>query len=293
MPPDAGGTFLTRHCVAVAWFPHEPIDAVTCCILYSRVSKLGNTGCKEPSHSRTAQKTPSLNHVSDQKWRLRFFLTLDPIAGSPATGKFVAGITNLFVDDLFGTGGNEMEQRVLTRLRKDFQVGSEDWNDVAFTGQRIRWTQDSQNGPCIEVSQDKAIDELEEIPVERNTKEDLHRTPSMHAMYRSLLGQINWLQSRTQFQCCYKISRCASMAASPTVGDVKSLNKLARQIKSQPVKLQYWPLTGPLRILGFPDASYRNNVTERHDSVLGRIARAIFKGRNDVWKSDRLRKSKD
>ena len=28
---------------------------------------------------------------------------------------------------------------------------------------------------------------------------------------------------------------------------------------SQPVKLQYWPLTGPLRILGFLDASYRNN----------------------------------
>ena len=45
---------------------------------------------------------------------------LDPTAGSPATGKSVAGINNLFVDDLFGTGGTEMEQRVLTRLRKDF-----------------------------------------------------------------------------------------------------------------------------------------------------------------------------
>ena len=49
------------------------------------------------------------------------------------------------------------------------------------------------------------------------------------------------------------------MAASPTIGDVKSLNKVARQIKSQPFKLQYWPRTGPLRILEFPDASYRNN----------------------------------
>ena len=32
--------------------------------------------------------------------------TLDPLAGSPATGKFLAGIINLFVDDLFGTSGN-------------------------------------------------------------------------------------------------------------------------------------------------------------------------------------------
>ena len=143
---------------------------------------------------------------------------LDLKAGSPATGKSVARIINLFVDDLFGTCGNEMEQRVLTRLRKDFQVGSEDWNDVTFTRQRIRRTQDTQNGPHIEDSQYKAIDELEEIPVKQNTKQDLHCTPSMHTMYRSLPGQITWVQSRTQFQCCYKISRCASMAASPTIG---------------------------------------------------------------------------
>ena len=95
--------------------------------------------------------------------------------------------------------------------------------------------------------------------MERNTKEDLHCTHSMHTMYRSLLGQINGIQSRIQFQRCHKFYRCASMAASPTIGDVKSLNKLARQINSQPVKLQYWSLTGPLRMLGFLDASYRNN----------------------------------
>ena len=135
---------------------------------------------------------------------------LDPIAGSPATGKSVTRIVNLFVDDLFGTGGTE--HRVLARLSKDFQVGSEDWIDVTFTGQRTRWIKDHQSGPCIEVSQQKAVDELEEIPVERNTKEDLHCTPAMHTRYRGLLGQINWVQSVTQFQCCYKFSRCASMA---------------------------------------------------------------------------------
>ena len=81
----------------------------------------------------------------------------------------------------------------------------------------------------------------------------------MHTKCRILPGQINWLQSRTQFQCCYKFSRCASKAASPTIGDVKALSKLARQIKSQPVKREFCPLTRPLRILGFPYASYRNN----------------------------------
>ena len=92
-----------------------------------------------------------------------------------------------------------------------------------------------------------------------NTKEDLHCTLAMHTRYRSLLGQINWLQSRTQFHCCYKFSRCASKAASPTIGDVKAFNKLTKQLKSQPVKVQFWPPTGLWRIIGFPDASHRNN----------------------------------
>ena len=49
------------------------------------------------------------------------------------------------------------------------------------------------------------------------------------------------------------------MAASPTIGDVKAFNKLATQCKSQPLNLQFWPLTGPLRIIWFPDVSHRNN----------------------------------
>ena len=40
---------------------------------------------------------------------------------------------------------------------------------------------------------------------------------------------------------------------------MKAVNKLARQLKSQLVKPQFWPLTGPLRRIGFPDASHRNN----------------------------------
>ena len=96
---------------------------------------------------------------------------------------------NLLVDALFGTRWN----------RNGPTCDSEDWNDVTFTGQRIRWMKDSQSGSCIEVSQQIAVEEMEEISVERNTKENLHCTPAIHIRYRSLLGQIIWLPSRTQF----------------------------------------------------------------------------------------------
>ena len=77
------------------------------------------------------------------------------------------------------------------------------------------------------------------------------------------------------------------MAASPTIGDEKALNKLARQLKSLPVNLQFWPVTGPLRIIGFPDASYRNNgdgSSQKGMTVF--LAGSREKRRNVIWKID-------
>ena len=55
--------------------------------------------------SNTSVKPRVTTEVDDA-----FEKMLDPIAGSPATGKSVTRIINLFVDDLFITGGTEMEQ---------------------------------------------------------------------------------------------------------------------------------------------------------------------------------------
>ena len=35
--------------------------------------------------------------------------------------------------------------------------------------------------------------------------------------------------------------------------------QLIRQLKASPVTLRFWKLEGPLRLIGYPDASYRNN----------------------------------
>ena len=135
-----------------------PTRADRCChVLYSILSltraleHLGQGAVAQQNDTKDAF-TKSREH---SEMEATFEKTLDPIDGRKAGGKSVAGIINRFVDDLFGIGGNEMEQRVLTRLRKGFQVGSEDWSDVTFTGQRIRWTHDSQNGQYIEVNQNK------------------------------------------------------------------------------------------------------------------------------------------
>ena len=55
-----------------------------------------------------------------------------PITGSPSHGKLVSGIICLHVDDLFCVGDNIFYHHVVSAIQKDYQIGSEDTNDVIF-----------------------------------------------------------------------------------------------------------------------------------------------------------------
>ena len=175
---------------------------------------------------------------------------------------------------------------VSQRLKTDFQVGSEDLNDIEFCGQRIKWKYDKQNKKShITVDQNKCIDELHEVTFDKHLADSTACNPVLHTAYRSVLGMLNWLQSRTQFQIAYSFSRCASAAAAPTIGHVRTLNKLVRQVKAKPVMLHFWPMniTKPLRIVAYPDASYRNN--EDKSSQMAQVmflAEAKQSGRTDT-----------
>ena len=79
-----------------------------------------------------------------------------------------------------------MKKRVLDRIRTDFQVGSEDTDEIVFTGQRIRW-----NGKTLVVDQDMAIEELSEIQFDKSLKDEVAYNPALRIEYRSLLGSIN------------------------------------------------------------------------------------------------------
>ena len=203
-------------------------------------------------------KTPD-NSVDDM---LDFLL--DPITGSPARGMTIHGVIDLHVDDLFMVGDKVFEKDILTQIKRDFQVGSEDTENVVFTGQRVRW----QKGHIV-VDQDQAVEELSAISIDSSLKDNVKCNPQQHTAFRSLLGSLNWLQSRTQFHVAYKFSRAASAAAAPTIGDIRMLNKVVRTVRSNPVRLHFWPLEGTLRIIGYPDASYRNN--EDQSSQRGQV----------------------
>ena len=70
-----------------------------------------------------------------------------------------------------------------------------------FTGQRVRWVFDEhKKKKYISIDQKLSVQELEEISIPKHLKDTDLCDKQLHTSYRSLLGSINWLQSRTQFQ---------------------------------------------------------------------------------------------
>ncbi|MDP7646981.1 MAG: hypothetical protein QGH82_02765, partial [Candidatus Woesearchaeota archaeon] len=204
---------------------------------------------------------------------------LDPVTGSPAHGKASQGFVCLHVDDLFAAGTPAFLKYLRECLLREYEIGSETSDNIMFVGQRIRW-----QGDTLIVDQDMKIEELQEIKFEKGSKDDTLCAPAMHTEYRSVLGNINWLQSRTQFHIAYRFSRAASAAAGPTIGDVKELNKVVRTVRAQPVRLTFWPLRGLLRILGYPDAAFKNNAdksSQRGQCIFIGEARKGTKGSTD------------
>ena len=171
------------------------------------------------------------------------------------------GMCCLHVDDLFITGTPEFLEKFKKVVKSQFKIGHEDVNDLMFTGQRVKWIIDekTKKKSHITVEQSLCVSELTEVVIPKGLKDEDKCDKDLHTAYRSLLGSINWLQSRTQFQSCYQFSRCASAAAAPTIGDCKTLNKLCRQIVGDPMELMFWPLQGDPRLVAMPDAAFRNN----------------------------------
>jgi hypothetical protein len=127
---------------------------------------------------------------------------LDPINGSPSKGRKAIGLMVLHVDDLFITGSKKFWEEVVGKLKQDYQIGSDDKSDVMFTGQRIR-----KQGIPVVLDQDKGIEELSEIQFDKTLSDTMTCPPALHTEYRSVLGALNWLQSRTQYAAAYKFTR--------------------------------------------------------------------------------------
>ena len=72
-------------------------------------------------------------------------------------------------------------------------------NDLMFTGQRAKWQFDEKTKKKSHIVAERSlcVSELTEIVIARGQKDEEKCDRTCIQAYRSLLGSINWLQSRT------------------------------------------------------------------------------------------------
>ena len=129
-------------------------------------------------------------------------LLLDPITGSPAKDKKVEGIIMIYVDDAFFAGSKHFHGKVIANLRRDFQVGSEDMNDIMFVGQRVKWI-DRKDAKKAHISVDQE-NKIEECLTRLYEMESLVLRIYIHNI------EASWVRS-TGYKLALSINRVTSL----------------------------------------------------------------------------------
>ena len=80
--------------------------------------------------------------------------------------------------------------------KKDYKIGSTSENEAIFCERRMRF----QGDELILVDQDLAVEEIAEIEIPAKMELQDPCEGALHTEYRRALGQLSWIQSRTQFQ---------------------------------------------------------------------------------------------
>ena len=99
---------------------------------------------------------------------------------------------------------------------------------------------DKKSDESIRVEQESAIDSVGEIEFARQQNDTDLCDASMHALFRSVAGQVNRFQSRAQRRACRWFSRCASASAGPAYVDDKALNKFVCAVRAEPPLASCW-----------------------------------------------------
>ena len=75
----------------------------------------------------------------------------------------------------------------------------------------IKWKRNGQgHKECIVVDQEIKVEDFQEVEVGKTLRDNISCDPDLHQQYRSVTGQIQWLQSQTKFQVCYQFKTLCS-----------------------------------------------------------------------------------
>ena len=166
-------------------------------------------------------------------------------------------IMSSHVDDLKGGGDDEIRDRVLRELEREFGEPKVQFEKFECIG--IMHEQDPVSKE-IWTHQKHYVKQLKPIATERYcvAKAEEPVSEATHVAFRLLLGAIAWL-TLTMVAVCVYISALQRKSAKPTVKGVYDLNRLLKWIRAHEDELgiRYVRLEPPVRLIVVSDSAFR------------------------------------
>jgi hypothetical protein len=161
---------------------------------------------------------------------------LDPCAFVLKKGGKISGVLGVHVDDVLG-GGDELFDRVMNEVRREFDFGAWDVGNVRFKGRQL--TQ-MPNGEIVVDMEHYKHGDLEQIEISKadRLKPERALNPKEHTQFRGGVGSLGWLIDHCCPQLSFDLAELRRRQAAPTIQDLLKLNKAIRAAKSIDCKIK-------------------------------------------------------
>ena len=196
---------------------------------------------------------------------------LDPTVYCYYENEELKGLFICHVDDFLygGCGDEKFKNNVIDNIIQKYDISSS--HDISFDyiGLKI-----DQLDSGIKIDQKKFINsiDVEKVSDMKNRKTTELLNDTEKKVYQQLLGKVNWIAHQSRPDLSFDAFNFSLLGQSPTIGDLKRMNKIVTKIKTG---LEYIWLPqldeNCLQIVAFSDASLANILPEKINSGEGYV----------------------
>jgi hypothetical protein len=177
-------------------------------------------------------------------------------------------------------------------LTKEFgEVTQKTGDTFTYLGMKVKITKKgiylSQPGAIDKVIEDAELTGCSSAP----TPETLITTevkggekPADKTVYRSLVGQINWIACQTRPELLHAVSKLAKKSANPNAKDMHRVKRVIRYLSGTRELGLFFRASGSIKLTCMADASYNSAEDSKGQSgyvfTLGRSGDAVFYARS-------------
>src|ERR1700755_1664326 len=170
-------------------------------------------------------------------------------------GKMI-GIMCTHVDDFCFGGNKEFFEKIITGIKSRLRIGTEEVSEFKYIGINI---EEREEGVWLE--QNKYIDDIN-IPESREFFGSREMEGKELTLYRSLVGQMNWISCQTRPDLSYYVSERSRYFRGGKVEEMRKVINILKRAKNMRVGILLGKLKDRVEIEVFTDASYGNSIDE-------------------------------